>query len=109
MLCIIDELTRQCLSIRVERQLNAQAVMEGLYELLLAHGPPEHIRSYDGPTFIAIALREWLEQIGLKNLYIEPGSPWENGYRESSNSEFWDEFQNREILYTLKELKALIE
>lgn len=109
MLCIIDEFTRECLSIRVERQLNAQAVMEELYELFLTHGPPEHIRSDNGPEFIAVALREWLERIGVKTLYIEPGSPWENGYCESFNSKLRDEFLNREILYTLKEAKVLIE
>lgn len=109
MLCIIDEFTRECLSIRVERQLNAQAVMEELYELFLTHGPPEHIRSDNGPEFIAIALREWLGRIGVKTLYIEPGSPWENGYCESFNSKLRDEFLNREILYTLREAKVLIE
>ena len=109
MLCIIDEFTRECLSIRVERQLNAQVVMEELYELFLTHGPPEHIRSDNGPEFIAITLRDWLGRIGVKTLYIEPGSPWENGYCESFNSKLRDEFLNREILYTLKEAKVLIE
>lgn len=109
MLCIIDEFTRECLSIRVERRLNSQNVLEELSELFLIHGPPEHIRSDNGPEFIATAVREWLGRLGVKTLYIEPGSPWENGYCESFNSKLRDEFLDREIVYTLKEAKTLIE
>jgi len=109
MLCVIDEHTRECLAIRVERRLNAQIVLEVLADLFLEHGPPEHIRSDNGPEFVATALREWLERIGVKTLYIEPGSPWENGYCESFNSKLRDEFLNREIVYTLKEAQVLIE
>ena len=109
MLCIIDEFTRECLSICAERKLNSQSVLEELSKLFLIHGPPEHIRSDNGPEFIATAVREWLGRLGVKTLYIEPGSPWENGYCESFNSKLRDEFLNREIVYTLKEAKILIE
>lgn len=109
MLCIIDEFTRECLSIRVERRLNSQNVLEELSDLFLTHGPPEHIRSDNGPEFIATAVRQWLGRLGVKTLYIEPGSPWENGYCESFNSKLRDEFLDREIVYTLKEAQTLIE
>jgi transposase InsO family protein len=109
MLCIIDEFTRECLSIRVERRLNSQNVLEELSQLFLIHGPPENIRSDNGPEFIATAVRGWLGRLGVTTLYIEPGSPWENGYCESFNSKLRDEFLDREIVYTLKEAKALIE
>ena len=109
MLCVIDECTRECLAIRVERRLNSKIVEEVLFELFLQHGPPEHIRSDNGPEFIAKALREWLGRIGVKTLYITPASPWENGYCESFNSKLRDELLAREIFYDLREAKALIE
>ena len=109
MLCIIDEFTRECLAIRVERRLNSRDVLDELGELFVRHGPPEHIRSDNGPEFIATALREWLERLGTKTLYIEPGSPWENGHCESFNSKLRDELLAREIFYDLREAKALIE
>jgi len=109
MLCIIDEFTRECLAIRVERRLNSRDVLDELGELFVRHGSPEHIRSDNGPEFIATALREWLGRLGTKTLYIEPGSPWENGYCESFNSKDRDELLAREIFYDLREAKALIE
>ena len=109
MLCIIDEFTRECLAIRVERRLNSRDVLDELGELFVRHGPPEHVRSDNGPEFIATALREWLERLGTKTLYIEPGSPWENGYCESFNSKLRDELLAREIFYDLREAKVLIE
>ena len=109
MLCVIDEFTRECLAIRVERKLNARIVLETLAGLFLLHGAPEHIRSDNGPEFVEKALRGWLERLGVQTLYIEPGSPWENGYCESFNSKLRDEFLAREILYTMKEAKILIE
>ena len=109
MLCIIDEFTRECLAIRVERRLNSRDVLDELGKLFVRHGPPEHIRSDNGPEFIATALREWLERLGTKTLYIEPGSPWENGYCESFNSKLRDELLAREIFYDLREAKVLIE
>jgi len=109
MLCIIDEITRECLAIRVERQLNSRDVLDTLGELFLEHGPPEHIRSDNGPEFIATALREWLQALDVRTLYIEPGSPWENGYCESFNSKLRDELLAREIFYDLREAQVLIE
>ncbi|MEO1406539.1 MAG: IS3 family transposase, partial [Pseudomonadota bacterium] len=109
MLCVIDEFTRECVAIRVERQLNSRDVIDTLGELFVTHGPPEHIRSDNGPEFIAIALREWLGRLNVKTLYIEPGSPWENGYCESFNSKLRDELLAREIFYDLRETKVLIE
>lgn len=109
MLCVIDEHTRECLAIRVERKLNSRDVLDVLGELFVRHGAPEHIRSDNGPEFIAIALREWLGNIGVKTLYITPASPWENGYCESFNSKLRDELLAREIFYDLREAQALIE
>ncbi|RIJ18726.1 IS3 family transposase [Henriciella mobilis] len=109
MLCVIDEFTRECLAIRVERRLNSRDVLDTLGELFLEHGPPEHIRSDNGPEFIATALREWLEALDVRTLYIEPGSPWENGYCESFNSKLRDELLAREIFYDLREAQVLIE
>ena len=109
MLCVIDEFTREYLAIRVERKLNSRDVLDTLGELFVLHGPPEHIRSDNIPEFIASALREWLGRIGVKTLYIEPGSPWENGYCESFNSKLREELQAREIFYDLREAKVLIE
>ena len=109
MLCVIDEFTRECLAIRVERRLNARIVLEVLADLFLTHGPPEHIRSDNGSEFIEKALRAWLGRLGVKTLFIEPGSPWENGYCESFNSKLRDELLAREIFYTMKEAKTIIE
>ena len=109
MLCVIDEHTRECLAIRVERRLNSRDVLDVLGELFVRYGAPEHIRSDNGPEFIAIALREWLHRIGVATLYITPASPWENGYCESFNSKLRDELLAREIFYDLREAKALIE
>lgn len=109
MLCVIDEFTRECLAIRVERRLNARIVLEVLADLFVRHGPPDHIRSDNGPEFVEKALRAWLARLDVKTLYIEPGSPWENGYCESFNSKLREEFLSREVLYTLREAKILIE
>ena len=109
MLCVIDEYTRECLAIRVERKLNSRDVLDTLGELFVRHGPPEHIRSDNGPEFIANALRAWLENLKVKPLYIEPGSPWENGYCESFNSKLRDELLARELFYDLREAQILIE
>ena len=109
MLCVIDEYTRECLAIRVKRKLNSRDVLDTLGELFVRHGAPEHIRSDNGPEFIATALRDWLQRIGVKTLYIEPGSPWENGYCESFNSKLRDELLAREIFFDLREAQILIE
>jgi len=84
-------------------------VLQCLTDLFVAHGPPEHIRSDNGPEFAALAVRDWLGPIGVRTLYIEPGSPWENGYCESLNSKLRDELLNGEIFTTLREAQVLIE
>ena len=109
MLNIIDEFTRECLAIRVERKLNSPAVIEALCDLFILRGVPGHIRSDNGPEFIAKAVRDWIAAVGAKTAYIEPGSPWENGYCESFNSKLRDELLNGEIFYTLNEAKVVIQ
>ncbi len=108
MLTVIDEFTRRCLAIHVDRKLNSQSVLECIADLFVQHGPPDHIRSDNGAEFTAIAVRGWFGRIGVKTLFIEPGSPWENGYNESFNGKLRDELLNTEIFYTLKEAKVLI-
>ena len=109
MLNIIDEYTRECLTIDVKRKITSQDVIDRLYELFLLRGIPEHIRSDNGPEFTAKVIRGWLNRIGVKTLFIEPGSPWENGYVESFNGKLRDELLNREIFTTLMEARILIE
>ena len=108
MLTLIDEYTRECLAILVERRLTSEDVINQLYMLFLVRGVPEHIRSDNGPEFTAKAIRSWLTEMGVKTLFIEPGSPWENGYIESFNGKLRDELLNREIFTTLTEAKELI-
>ncbi len=100
-LTVIDEFTRECLAIVVDRKLRHDDVLACLTDLFARHGPPDHIRSDNGSEFTAAAVREWLSRIGVKTLYIEPGSPWENGYNESFNGKLRDELLNGEIFYTL--------
>ena len=109
MLNIIDEFTRECLAIRVSRKLKAVDVIDALTDLFILRGIPGHIRSDNGPEFIAKALRDWIAAVGASTAYIEPGSPWENGYCESFNSRLRDELLNGEIFYSLKEAKVVIE
>jgi putative transposase len=106
---IIDEYSRECLCILVARHITANDVIEVLSILFIRVGIPEHIRSDNGPELTANALREWLDNLGVKTLFIEPGSPWENGYIESFNGKFRDELLNREIFTTLLEAKVIIE
>jgi len=108
-LTIIDEYTRECLSLVVKRKITSQEVIDKLFDLFILRGIPEHIRSDNGPEFTAKAIRKWLSRIGVKTLYIEPGSPWENGYIESFNGKLRDELLNLEVFNTLKEAKVLIE
>jgi transposase InsO family protein len=108
-LVLIDEYTRECLALRVARRLGSMQVIEVLADVMLVRGIPEHIRSDNGPEFIAKALRKWLGKVGTGTLYIEPGSPWENGYCESFNGKLRDEFLNGEIFYSLKEAQILTE
>ena len=109
MLTVIDEYTRQGLAITVQRSLRSDDVLDTLAELFVRHGPPDHIRSDNGPEFTARVVREWLGNLGAKTLFIEPGIPWENGYNESFNGKLRDELLNGEIFYTLKEAQVLIE
>jgi transposase InsO family protein len=109
MLTVIDEYTHKALAIKTKRQLNSTDVLECLNELFLEHGVPEHIRSDNGAEFTAIAVREWLSAAKVRTLFIEPGSPWENGYNESFNGKLRDELLNGEIFYTLREAQMPIE
>ena len=108
-LVILDEYSRECLSLHVARSISAQDVLEQLFGLMITRGIPEHIRSDNGPEFTATVVREWLSNIGVETLFIEPGSPWENGYVESFNGKLRDELLNGEIFDTLLEAKTVIE
>jgi putative transposase len=109
MLTIVDEYTRECLAIEVGRHMKSLDVLQVLADLFVTHGTPEYIRSDNGPEFTAGLIREWLSRVEVDTLFIEPGSPWENGYVESFNGKFRDELLNLEIFYTLQEAKVLIE
>ncbi len=109
MLTIIDEHTRECLAIEVNRKLNSQNVMDVLSQLFIERGTPQYIRSDNGSEFIAKRLRWWLRRHKIDTLFIEPGSPWENGYIESFNGKLRDELLKREIFDTLYEAQVLIE
>jgi len=109
MLNLIDEYTRECLLIRCERSWPSAKEISALADVMVMKGVPEHLRSDNGPEFGAKDLRKWLAATGAKTLYIEPGSPWENGYCESFNSKLRDEFLNGEIFYSMKELRVLAE
>lgn len=109
LMTLIDESTRECLAIRVARRINSLGVLETMADVMLVRGIPEHIRSDNGPEMTAKIVRQWLASVGAKTLYIEPGSPWENGYCESFNGKLRDELLNGEIFCSLKEAKILIE
>jgi putative transposase len=109
MLNIVDEYTRECLSIDVGRRLTSEDVLDRLAELFVQRGTPVYLRSDNGSELTAKAVREWLDRVHVQTLYIEPGSPWENGYVESFNGKLRDELLNREIFYTLTEAKVLVE
>ena len=109
MLNVIDEFTHECLAIRINRKLKAIDVINVLSDLFILRGVPGHIRSDNGPEFIAKALQDWIAAVGAKTAYIAPGSPWENGFIESFNARLRDELLNGEIFYTLKEAQIVIE
>ncbi len=109
MLTIIDEYTRECLAILVDRRITSQNVIEELFYLFIFRGAPEYIRSDNGPEFTAKAIRRWLNRLEVNTLFIERGSPWENGYIELFNGKLRDELLNREIFTSLTEAKILIE
>ena len=106
---IIDEFSRECLAIRVKRKLNSTDVIDALTDLIILRGPPVYVRSDNGAEFVAQAVRNWIAAVGAKTAYIEPRSPWENGYCESFNARFRDELLNREIFYSLREAQIIIE
>ena len=109
MLNVVDEFTHESLAIRVRRKLNSTDVIDVLCELFLARGIPGHIRSDNGPEFIAKAVQTWIAAVGAKTAYIAPGSPWENGFVESFNARLRDELLNGEICYLLREAQIVIE
>ena len=108
-LTLIDEYSRQCLALVVDRSFKSDDVLHALSNLFLIYGIPENIRSDNGPEFTAKAVRRWLERVGIKTAFIEPGSPWESGYNESFNGKLRDEVLNREIFYNIKEARVIIE
>ncbi len=108
MLTVVDEYSRESLAIEVARRLTSRDVIRVLAKLMLRHGVPQHIRSDNGPEFVAKVVREWLHRLSVETLFIEPGSPWENGYIESFNGKLRDELLNGEIFYTLYEARVLI-
>ena len=109
LLTLIDEYTRECLAIRVARRQNSVTVIEALSDVMLLRGVPKYLRSDNGAEMTAKLVRKWLSSVGAQTLYIEPGSPWKNGYCESFNGKLRDEPLNGEIFYSLKEAKVIIE
>jgi putative transposase len=109
LLNIIDEFTHECLAIRVARKLKSIDVIDALSDLFIMRGVPQHIRSDNGPEFIAKAVQDWIAAAGAKTAYIAPGSPWENGFIESFNARLRDELLDGEIFYTLREAQIVIE
>jgi transposase InsO family protein len=109
LLTLIDEFSRECLAIEVARRLDSDDVLEVLTRLFVQRGTPKYLRSDNGAEFTATAVRDWLRRIGVETLYIEPGSPWENGYIESFNGKLRDELLNGEIFDTLLEAQVLIK
>ena len=109
MLNVIDEFTHECLSIRVACRLNSTDVIDVLSDLFVLRGAPGHVRSDNGPEFIAKAVQDWITAVGSKTAYIAHGSPWENGYVESFNARLRDELLDGEIFYSLREAQIVIE
>ena len=109
MLCVVDEFTREALAIRVGRRLTSADVIDALADLFIRHGVPAHVRSDQGPEFVAEAVNEWIAGVGAMTAYIERGSPWENGYVESFNARLRDELLDGEVFNTVAEARVLIE
>jgi transposase InsO family protein len=109
MLNIVDEFTHECLAIRLDRKLKSTDVIDVLSDLFILRGVPEHVRSDNGPEFVATAVQEWIAAVGARTAYITPGSPWENGFIESFNARLRDELLDGEIFYSLKEARIVIE
>ena len=109
MLNIVDEFTHECLAIRIDRKLKSTDVIDVLSDLFILRGVPEHIRSDNGPEFVAKAVQKGITAVGARTAYITPGSPWENGFIESFNARLRDELLDGEIFYSLKEARIVIE
>src|SRR5271168_701690 len=109
MLNVIDEHTHECLAIRIERKLKSIDVIDVLSDLFILRGVPEHIRSDNGPEFVAKVVQDWIGAVGARTAYIAPGSPWENGFIESFNARLRDELLDGEIFYPLQEARVIIE
>ncbi len=109
MLNVVDEFTHECLAIRVARKLKATNVIDVLSDLFILRGVPGHVRSDNGPAFVAKGVQDWIRAVGAKTAYIAPGSPWENGCVESFNARLRDELLNGEIFYPLREAEVIIE
>lgn len=108
-LSIVDEYTRECLALKVARSITSEDVIDTLAELFAMRGVPKHIRSDNGPEFVSKAIRRWLKQVEVQALYVEPGSPWENGYAESFHSRLRDEFLSLEVFETLSAARRLTQ
>ena len=108
-LTVLDEFTRESLTLEVGRSIKSKDVIAVLEYLFTVRGAPKFIRSDNGPEFIADAIKRWLQNEDVGTLYIEPGSPWENGYIESFNGKLRDEILNREVFYSVKEAKVIVE
>lgn len=108
-LTMMDEYSRECLAIDVARNIRSPRLLERLSELFLQHGAPDYIRSDNGPEFTAKSVRRWLSRVDVETLFIEPGSPWENGYIESFNGKFRNELLNCEIFDTVLEAQVLCD
>lgn len=106
---LIDEYTRECYAIHIDRTLKSEDVRNVMIEMIDEHGVPEYIRSDNGSEFIASTIQEFLKLQGIKTLYIEPGSPWQNGFTESFNSKLRNEFFEMELIYTLMEARIMAE
>ena len=108
-LTLVDEYTRECLCVHAARSVTAEDLIGLLVGVMVEHGAPKHVRSDNGPEFAAKAVRSWLASLGAETLFVEPGSPWENGYIESFNSRLRDELLNGEIFTSLAEVRYLAE
>jgi putative transposase len=108
-LSIVDEYTRECLALKVDRSITSEDVIDTLAELFAMRGVPQHIRSDNGPEFIARAIQRWTKQLSIETLYVEPGSPWENGYAESFHSRLRDEFLATEVFESLVAARKLTQ
>jgi transposase InsO family protein len=108
-LTLIDEHTRQCLAMHVARSIRAEDVITVVEAAIARYGAPEHLRSDNGPEFIAYAVQDWLERTGIKTMYIKPGAPWENGHIESFHDKLRDECLNRELFRSVAEARVIVE